>query len=136
LEAKFDSIKSFQVDLKKGPAVPFSCKLFSLDISLDEGVYQLGQPGDVAGGVVGMDDPLRSGGVDNRDGGGQGFLGGGCIIYSGGFANSLYEGSQGGADMLIPLVFLLVLLVSLDGRFMMCQTAPPVYDKTILFFRF
>ena len=34
--------------------------------------------------------------------------------------------------MLVPLVLFLVLLVSLDGRFMMCQNAPPVYDEMII----
>jgi len=95
-------------------------------ILLTESPYQPGQTGDVTGGVVGVNDPLRGRSVDNRNGGGQRFPGGGWVISGGGLADALYEGPQSGAVMLVPLVFLLVLLVSLDGGFMMSQTAPPV----------
>jgi hypothetical protein len=34
--------------------------------------------------------------------------------------------------MLVSLVFLLILLVSLDGGFMMSQIAPPDYDERVI----
>jgi hypothetical protein len=97
---------------------------------LSQGVYQFGQTGNIARGVGAVDHTFRSGGIDDGNGGGEGFLGAGVILGRDRFANPLYESPQGGADVLVPVSFLLVLFDSLQCRFMVCQViVPPCIQK-------
>jgi hypothetical protein len=101
----------------------------ALTLLLNQSVDQLGEAGNVPGSIRGVNDPFGCRSVDDGNRKGKSSAGGCLILGCHSFADALYEGTQGGADMLVAVRSLLRLLDPFDCRFVICQTAPPVYFK-------
>ena len=114
----------------KGPVrrVPFGIFMLSfLHGGLTQRTYKPGEPGNIAGSIRPVYDPFGSSRVDYGDGCGQSLFGYRSIFSRYRFADTFYEGAQGRAYMLVSLVFLFILPQPFKGRFVVRQTAPPIY---------